>query len=361
VERDPNSPTAALSPEPQGSDAAAERNVAVVVNGRARRVTQDIVESLDQILQSGDLYVSRNLEEAQKIAQTIVDRRYRTVLTAGGDGTFVHMVTLIVHAAKERGLAPPRFGLLKLGTGNALSWVLGNQERRAKGAVADLGRLRREGGSRELRLLEVEGFLTPFAGLGVDATALDHYNSTKTWLAKSPLTRRLSTGPSAYAISILTRSLPEFLLRPHPRVRVVNRGAPAIRMGANDKPEAEIACGEVVYAGPSRLVAMSTIPYWGFGARVFPFAEEREDRFSLRVCDINSLQVAGNFGEIWRGTYRDESVHDFLCERISIHYDEPMPLQIGGDVVGRRRDVRVSLSHPLEVVDYYAPPPVGDD
>ncbi|MFM2417022.1 MAG: hypothetical protein RL385_1745, partial [Pseudomonadota bacterium] len=108
MERNPNSPTAALSPEPQGGDAAAERNVAVVVNGRARRVTQDIVESLDQILQSGDLYVSRNLEEAQKIAQTIVDRRYRTVLTAGGDGTFVHMVTLIVHAAKERGLAPPR-------------------------------------------------------------------------------------------------------------------------------------------------------------------------------------------------------------------------------------------------------------
>jgi diacylglycerol kinase family enzyme len=160
-------------------------------------------------------------------------------------------------------------------------------------------------------------------------------------------------------LSTVARSLPEFLLRSHPRVRIVNEGAPCVRMGKGDKPDAEIATGAVLYEGPSRLVALSTIPYWGFGARIFPFAEERDDRFSLRVADVGSIEVATHIRSIWRGSYRnDRSVHDFLCERIAIHYDEPMSLQIGGDVVGRRTLIRAALAAPIEVVDYYAPPPV---
>jgi diacylglycerol kinase family enzyme len=331
----------------------------VIVNGNARQVTHDLVEVLDQIVQSGDLFVSRDLAEAERIARTIAERRYHTVLTGGGDGTFVHMVTLIVREARARGDKPPRFGLLKLGTGNALAWVLGSQDGRERGVVADLGRLRSEGGSRLLRLIEVEGTLTPFAGLGVDAISLEHYGTTKEWLARTALTRPLATGKAAYVISTLTRSMPEFLLRPHPRVRVINEGAPVVRMGKGDKPIAEYATGDVIYAGPSRLVALSTIPYWGFGARIFPFADERDDRFSLRICDITSLEVGTHIRSIWRGTYRADSVHDFLCERIAIHYEEPTPLQIGGDVVGRRTLIRASLADPVEVVDYYAPPPLS--
>jgi diacylglycerol kinase family enzyme len=343
-----------------GPDASALDRIAVVVNGRARQVTADIVEVLDQIVQSGDLFVSRDLREAERIARTIVERGYDTVLTGGGDGTFVTMVTLIVKAAKAGGKQAPRFGLLKLGTGNALSWVLGSDQTSTdKAMVADLARLRREGGSRALRLLQVEGTLTPFAGLGVDAICLEHYGTTKDWLSRSRITRPLATGPSAYVLATITRSLPEFLLRSHPRVRIVNEGAPCLRMGEGDRPTREIARGEVLYDGPSRLVAMSTIPYWGFGARIFPFAEERDDRFSLRVCDVGPVEVAMHIRSIWRGSYRnDQTVHDFLCERIAIHYDEPMPLQVGGDVVGRRTLIRAALAEPIEVVDYYAPPPV---
>jgi diacylglycerol kinase family enzyme len=347
------------SDEAQSHLSALDR-VAVVVNGRARQVTADIVEVLDQIVQTGDLFVSRDLAEADRIAHTIAERRYPTVLTGGGDGTFVQMVTRVVRACQARGQKPPRFGLLKLGTGNALSWVLGNHPTSTnKAVVADLARLKSEGGSRALKLVEVEGMLTPFAGLGIDAICLEHYGTTKEWLSRSTLTRPLATGPGAYALSVVTRSLPEFLLRSHPRVKIINEGAPCLRIGPDDRPELEIPQGGVLYDGPSRLVALSTIPYWGFGARVFPFADERDDRFSLRVCDIGSIEVAAHIRSIWRGSYRNErTVHDFLCERIAIHYPDPMPLQIGGDVVGRRTVVRAALADPIEVVDYYAPPPV---
>src|SRR5262245_46687629 len=165
---------------------AADR-VAVVVNGRAKQVTEELVESLDQIVQSGDLFVSRSLEEGREIARTIVERGYPTVLTGGGDGTFVQMVSWIVHSAESLGKPFPRFGLLKLGTGNALAWVLGAQNERGLGVVADLARLRHEGGSRQLRLIEVEDMLTPFAGLGADAIALADYKETRQVLAALPV------------------------------------------------------------------------------------------------------------------------------------------------------------------------------
>src|SRR5690606_6913259 len=101
------------------------------------------------------------------------------------------------------------------------------------------------------------------------------------------------------------------------------------RLGQDGRPVGEIAPGETIYQGPCRMVAMSTIPYWGFGARIFPYADERDDRFSLRIVDINSLQVAIHIRDIWKGTYRSDTLHDFLCEHVSVHFDDPMPLQIG--------------------------------
>lgn len=339
---------------------SAQDRVAVVVNGNAKQVTEDLVEILDQIVQSGDLFVSRSLEEGQEIADRIVQKGYPTVLTGGGDGTFTQMVTWIVAAATKHEVDPPRFGLLRLGTGNALAWVLGNQNERGKGVVADLGRLRQQGGSRELRLVEVQGVLTPFAGFGVDALALKHFNEVKDVFSKTPILKRFGTGGLAYATSIMGRTMPQVLVQSERRVRIVNRGEPAQCLGTDGQPVGEpVEEGGTVYEGPFRAVLVSTIPYWGFGARIFPFAEDREDRFNIRVVDIGSLDVVWNIRSIWKGTYRTDRVHDSLCERVSLHFDDPSALQIGGDAAGTHATAEISLADPIQVVDYYAPPPVA--
>lgn len=344
-------------PPPRRS--AADR-VAVVVNGNAKQVTNELVEVLDQLVQSGDLYVSRSLEEGREIASTLVERGYPTVLTGGGDGTFVQVVTWVNEAAKARGLPLPRFGFLRLGTGNALAWVVGAQNLPRRGVFADLARLRREGGSRQLRLLEVAGQLTPFAGTGTDAIVLSHFEGVKAKFAKVPLLRRFATGGPAYATAIITRSIPDQIVRPRRRVRVVNQGAETFRLGADgQRIGPPVAKGEVIYEGWSRMVIFSTIPYWGFGARVFPFAVDRDDRFQLRVVDVGPLTLASHVRGIWRGTFQHDGVHDFLVDRISVHYDEPIPLQVGGDLAGDRTDYEVRLyPEPIRVVDYYGPPPV---
>ena len=330
-----------------------------MVNGNARHVTEDLVAVLDQIVQTGDLFVSRSLDEGRRIAETIVERGYRTVLTGGGDGTFSQVVTWVRTAAIRTERPEPRFGMLRLGTGNALAWVLGSENTRRKGVVPDLARLR-EAGSRALRLLEVEGIYSPFAGLGIDAMALQHYEETRETLRRVPILRRFATGGIAYASAIAFRSTPETVVRGHSRVRVVNEGMAAVRLGVDGQPVGRtIGTGEILYEGPARMVAMSTIPYWGFGARIFPFASEREDRFSLRIVDIGPIDVALHLRKIWRGTYFSDRVHDFLIERCSIHCERPIPMQIGGDAVGSREETRVAIApRPIQVVDYYAPPSV---
>lgn len=331
--------------------------VAIVVNGNAKQVTEELVETLDQIVQSGDLYVSRSLEEGREIARTIVSRGYPTVLTGGGDGTFVQVVTWVTAEATAQGKEWPQFGFLRLGTGNALAWVLGAGNAPGKGVVADLAKIRGTAGSRELRLLEVEGTLTPFAGLGVDSIALQHHEQTKAWMQRTPVLKNLASAQVTYATSITTRSLPEFLFRPHPRVRIVNEGETAYLLGKDDKIARAFERGETIYEGPARMAAFSTIPYWGLGARMFPFADERHDRFQLRVSDITSWQVVRHFGALFDGTYRGDTMTDFLCESISVHYEETIPLQIGGDLAGERTRVDVRLCpRPIRVIDFYSPP-----
>ena len=339
---------------------AADR-VAVVVNGRAKQVTEELVETLDQIVQSGDLFVSRSLEEGKDIARVIVERGYPTVLTGGGDGTFVQMVSWIVHVAEELGRPPPRFGLLKLGTGNAMAWVLGAQYRRGRGVVADLARLKSEGGSSTLRLIEVEEYLTPFGGLGADAVALEHHRATKLAFERTPVLRRVASGAMTYTVSFLGRSVPRFLFAKMPEFRVINAGQPAVRLGQDGRPVGRtIEAGEVLYEGPANLLAFATIPYWGFGARIFPYAEERPDRFDLRIVSFGSVAAVAHLREIWRGTYHSDRLYDFLVDDVRIECERPMPLQIGGDVIGTRSEVRAQLSkRPIRVVDYYAPPPVA--
>jgi diacylglycerol kinase family enzyme len=344
-----------------GRFTGATDRVAVVVNGNARQVTGELVDTLDQIVQSGDLFVSRSLEEGQDIARTIVERGYPTVLTGGGDGTFVQMVTWVARIAGELERPLPRFGLLRLGTGNALAWVLGaqsKQNKHAKGVVADLARLRREGGSRLLRLLDVEGLLTPFAGLGADAIALEHHHRTREQLDAVKWLKPLASPAVTYALSIATRSVPHYLFGRMPSFRVINNGSPASRMGQDGRPVGrDVKHGETIYEGPATILAFSTIPYWGLGARAFPYADEREDRFSLRVVNFGSLEVVTHIKEIWDGSYRSDRLHDFLVDDVIIECDTPTPLEVGGDVVGMRERTSAKLSTlPVRVVDYYSPP-----
>jgi diacylglycerol kinase family enzyme len=350
----PHTPSGPSAAPPEG----VPRRVAVVVNGRAKNVTAEVISTLDRILEGSDLFVSRRIEDAREIAQTLVHRGYDTVLTGGGDGTFTVMVTEVVREARRRGAALPRFGLLKLGTGNALAWVVGARDLDGGQVDADIRRLCDEAGSRPVRLIEVEGIITPFCGLGADAHVLADYGWVKQHLGATPL-RRFSSGPAGYAIAAATRTLPSLLFSGMTHCKVTNAGGEARRVGPHGSVIGRpFVHGEVMYEGPMRLCSLSTIPYYGYGFRMFPFAEDRKDRMQLRVSTIKPHEFIYHLKEIWRGEYANpDCLFDFLVERVVLEFEPKAPFQVGGDSRGERDRLEVGLCPtPIELVDFYAPP-----
>ena len=109
-----------------------------------------------------------------------------------------------------------------------------------------------------------------------------------------------------------------------------------------------------------RICALSTIPYYGYGFRMFPYAEERPDRMNLRIATIGPLSFVRHFGEIWRGEYENpEEVFDYLVDAVTIEVDPETDFQIAGDPRGPRRTISALLSPtPIKLVDFYAPPHV---
>ncbi|HEY3494202.1 MAG TPA: diacylglycerol kinase family protein [Polyangiaceae bacterium] len=361
--RDPNAPNPPAERGEVPNDTP--RRVAVVVNGRAKNVTAEVISTLDRILEGSDLFVSRRIEDAREIAQTLVVRGYDTVLTGGGDGTFTVMVTEVVREARKRAAHLPRFGLLKLGTGNALAWVVGAREVKGGEVGADIRRLCEEAGSRRVRFVETEGIISPFCGFGADASVLADYGWVKQRFGQTPL-RKFATGIPGYAVAAATRTLPSLLLGKTTRCRVTNTGSEAFRVGALGSVAGRpFPPGSVLYDGPMRLCALSAIPYYGYGFRMFPYAEDRPDRMQLRISTIAPPEFIRHLKEIWRGEYENPKVlFDFLVDGVTLELDPPAPFQVGGDPRGdrARADVRLSPT-PIELVDFYAPPraePTGE-
>jgi len=351
------------SPPPSSAESvppghAPAHRVAVVVNGRAKNVTAEVISTLDRILEGSDLFVSRRLEDARDIARTLVVRGYDTVLTGGGDGTFTVMVTEVVREARRRNAALPRFGLLKLGTGNALAWVVGARDIEGGELGADIRRLSEEAGSRPVRLIETEGVISPFCGFGADARMLADYGRVKSSFGATPL-KRFGAGLPGYALAAFTRTLPKIAFSRMTRCRAVNQGGEAYRIGPQGSPSGRpIPMGEVLYDGPMRLCALSTIPYYGYGFRMFPYSEDRPNRMQLRITTISPPEFVRHLREIWDGTYENPKVlFDYWVEGVSLEFDPPAPFQIGGDARGDRERVTVKLCEtPVDLVDFYAPP-----
>jgi diacylglycerol kinase family enzyme len=329
-------------------------DVAIVLNGNAKSVTKDVIDTIGRVVDSSRLFVSTRLEQADEIAQELVRRRFGTVLTGGGDGTFTVMVTKVTQCAKALGLPSPRFGLIKLGTGNAMAWMVGASRVDPIALPAAIEKLRNVEAYREIRLVDVEGHLTPFSGIGADAQVLADYNATKNLLKNTPL-KPVSTGLFGYALSAVTRSLPGYLVRDMADVIVTNLtdGALRVRRGGriDDVP---IPAESILYRGKARFAGAATIPYYGFGFKMFPFSLERPDKMHLRVSSISSLSFVTNLNAIWTGTYESESeITDFLVDRVRIECHPETDFQIGGDPFGLRRVVELAVSpDPIRVVDH---------
>lgn len=339
------------------SQPAQRSSFALLLNANAKQVTPRILHALEQVAGREVIFVSHDEAEADDIADFVVSRGYETVFAGGGDGTFVGWVNRILDRAERKALPVPRFGVLALGTGNAMAEVVGA---RLDGPVADLsafanGELYRV---RSLDLLTCEERRTPFAGVGFDAAVLNDYSWFKNRLGGTIL-QAMATGAPGYALSVALRSAPRqlFLRRPS-YCEIVNVGRPAFRLdGRGRQLGPAIRYGELLYAGPCMMAAASTVPFYGFGLRAFPFADSRPGLLQLRVATAIPLPtLLLNLPSIWAGDFAHPNLLDFHAERVSLQFEPAMPLQVGGDADGWREHVTFGVTPTsIELVDFRRP------
>lgn len=316
------------------------------MNGNARRLGGRMRDKLERALPNAVRFTG-SLDEARATIRAEIRRGTDLVVLGGGDGTVVMGLTLIGEACRGGGVREPAIGVLRLGSGNAIADTLGASD----DAVEDLARIVRGGGTRrQVPLLEVLGVRAPFVGMGVDALLLEDHAAIDRVVERVPVARRVLGGASRYALAVALRSVPRLAAGARPHAKVTNLGAPAIEMRRTGPTGREEGAGEVMWEGSCTLVAGATIPFFGYGLKMFAFAGQRGDRFQLRCGDSGLLEILRGMPAAFRGQYFSEHVTDFLCDRALVELDRETAIEAGGELLGRRNQVELALSAPVTMI-----------
>lgn len=340
---------------------ATEPKVAVLLNANARKVDARVVKSLSHAVPGEDLFLSRSELDARRIVQSVLERRYPMVFTGGGDGTFMGFINEFLRQTESRGRFSgqrlPRFGVLKLGTGNALANYVNASSTRGDGILQDVVRAKAGDvtGYRGLDLVMVDGQRTPFAGLGVDGKLLNDYIWVKENLGKG-FFKRMMTGSGGYFSAVAFKTVPHYLTHSTwVECEVTNTSTQAAyRLGPNGKPVGEpLAPGEVLFRGRLMMAGAATMPYYGYGFRMFPFAGQRRGMMHVRLGQVPTTAILANLPKLWEGRWFPEGIHDFHAKEVTIKFERPMPFQVGGDAAGYRETVKLSVApETVELVDF---------
>jgi diacylglycerol kinase family enzyme len=333
--------------------------VAVLLNANARQVGGGVRRALARVLPPEDLFLSRSPMDCRRIVQGLLEGGHDVLLTGGGDGTFLCALNELLREARRTGAHPlpralPRLGVLRLGTGNALAAHTGA----LRDVVAQV-RATREGRvrtARRLELLEVEGLRTAFAGLGVDGRVLNDFLWVKRTLGRGPLLHRLVSGQLGYALAVALKTAPHALTHPLAVECEVRNGeeGPAWRLGPGGAAQGEpVPPGGLLFRGPLTFAAAATMPFYGYGMRMFPFAGARAGHLHLRLAQVGALDVLTHLPQLWAGTWAGPAIHDFHVRGATLRFASPMPFQVGGDAHGERTEVRLQAApESVEVLDY---------
>lgn len=316
-----------------------------IVNGTARRLRGRLRTKLERAL-PGRVHVTTSLEHAREVLRAEIARGQDLVILGGGDGTIVMGLTLIGEACRGAGRPEPAIGVLRLGSGNAIADTVGATDDPAE----DLARLARGDSTwQTLPLVDVLGVRAPFVGIGVDAQLLEDHEAVGRVVDRVPGARRLVGGATRYALSVALRSMPRFATRGRPNATVTNLGAPALEMTRVGPSGRTIPSNTVMWTGSVTLVAGATIPYFGFGLKMFAFAGAHRAMFHLRCGDAGLIEILRNTPAAFRGEYFSQNVRDFLCDRVAIDVDEETAVEAGGELLGRHKRIELALGRPATV------------
>lgn len=314
---------------------------AFLLNANAKSVSASMVRALVDLVPTGDLYLSRTIDDSRRFVRTILDRGYSQVFSGGGDGTLVNTLSTLQQILGEHSGSAPHVGVLKLGTGNAVARELG-----AKSPLLDVHHIV-NGGRLTLQRMNMvrcdDQMAAPFAGIGYDGEVLNDYVALKKAYQGTAL-EKVVNSVFGYVWAGLGKTAVRHLSASQPWIRITSN-KPAIKMCYEQGRDVavELPSNSVLYEGPAAIATVGSIRCWGYGFQMFPHLQNHADKMQLRLYSGGLLPVLCHIPSIWQGTYRHHRLNDFLVEQVNIESEVPLPYQIAGDAKGFRKQVSFTL------------------
>jgi diacylglycerol kinase family enzyme len=328
------------------------KGLAALLNGRAKRVTPQVVNKLRSLLPDALILVSQDFDEARRHADRIAHEKPDAVFSGGGDGAVTKLLNLLREAGVERF---PSIGVLRLGTGNGWARVAGSP--RFVHMVDKIPLLPKELPTDTYNLTEVEGTLTHFTGVGWDAKILNDYlrnmERRQEQLVGSDTASRLHKGLVGYMYALFRITVPEEFMalwkHGQPEVKLENLGEMVSTLSAQGEviPIAGSEAGgprSLLYNGKLSVGAAGSSTEWGYGFKAFPFARLVPGRINVRIYDRPVSEGVREMFNLWAGKFPQPGMFDWFATKVRMTFSRPMPFQIGGDGVGLRESIEFAVA-----------------
>lgn len=326
---------------------------------KARKVRQSTLNMVSQHVDVEDIYITRTIEQSDQSLDEIIQKRYPLVLCGGGDGTAMRIIEQMqkkITAHNEAGgdFLLPRFGLLKLGTGNGWASML-----KVPAKVKPIWSIRQlteeQLKFRTFNMIESDGRLFHFGGFGYDSLILNDYIDLKNKFTKGFIWK-LFNSLFGYIFAIAFVTIPKIAIHGAKMdVRITNNSDDPIYKITHSTGPVEVPSkkGDVFHEGPSVLVGGATTTNFGFDLKAYPYATAMPGYMNLRVANVSVPVALSNLKPMWTGKWETPFITDYLVKDVTFNFDKEFPLQLGGDPEGLRNslDLRVS-DHTVELLDF---------
>lgn len=364
-----------------------EEKVSIIINRNAGNGNEAFAAKAEKLCGPYPAHVhsTQTVDGMKKRVLTDLDNGLELIIICGGDGTLMVADNFVRDHCAETGRQKPGVGYFPFGTGNLLNSLI--QFEQISDPLLLLLNFFLEHGADALPIQSFPQVKTTFtdAQSGEEHSLLYSMNGSgmnAALLQDFEVVCRGKFGPFAsgvpgYVRSVVGRTIPRelySLVRPifdkefaKAGVRITSQG-PIKGVAETFGIEELYPAPPVLYDGPlSELhtVLAGSLPYAGFGVIAFPHLDMKSQMMphtpmQVRVLSGPKLKVVGHLlyqtPNIVRSRFHSSPFFDeYLVGEggsVTVEYDIPTALQIGGDFVAEASSINYKREGELEIVDW---------
>ncbi len=316
------------------SQKKAKNKIAIILNRNAKKVSKYYIQTFEKLASKYDVLLSSSSLETETFIKKLAHQGIHTIIAGGGDGTLMNVFNTI---HREYHHFPFRMGILKLGTGNALANLIG-----ARDPEIDLHKMLHNEyeNTYRLPLIGDEENTFFFGGIGLDAQILNDYMALKDTYKNTFVSPFIQSVCGYLYTSFFQSLIPKN--RFHGSGVIVNEGS-GLEIDPITSKTTPLQKGQKIFDGQFHMICFSTIPYYGYNMKVFPYAGIDPSKMHLRILTGPLYKSVLHLHQIWNGSYTSEYIKEFLVDRVTVQCHQNTPYHSNGDGMGNRKEISLSI------------------